>query len=323
MRSARPKVLHTIAGRSLLAHVLDAVRKAGGTMTAVVVGPGARCGGGRSQADRCRLPRSSCKRSGAAPLMPCWPQSPRSRAARRRARDLRRHAADPAADAGAACARASPKARRSWCLAFARRTRRVTGGWCIEGGELVAIREELDASPAERAIELCNGGLMAFAGPTALAILERIGNDNRKGEYLSDRRHRHRPGHGTQSDGHRDRGGRRARYQHQRAARGGRSRAAAAAAQGGDGGGRHADRAGDGVSVVRHQVRPRRGGRAVRGVRTGRHGRGQAPDPLLLASRRRACGQGRVGRALCAAASRRATSATRCTSAISSRSRRP
>src|SRR4029450_9055039 len=53
----------------------------------------------------------------------------------------------------------------------------------LEGGELVAMREELDASPAERTIELCNGGLMAFAGPTALAILERIGNDNRKGEY--------------------------------------------------------------------------------------------------------------------------------------------
>ncbi|MEA2946051.1 MAG: bifunctional UDP-N-acetylglucosamine pyrophosphorylase / glucosamine-phosphate N-acetyltransferase, partial [Alphaproteobacteria bacterium] len=41
MRSARPKVLHTIAGRSLLAHVLEAVRKAGSTMATVVVGPGA------------------------------------------------------------------------------------------------------------------------------------------------------------------------------------------------------------------------------------------------------------------------------------------
>src|SRR5258707_4874696 len=41
MRSARPKVLHAIAGRSLLAHVLDAVREAGGTMTAVGVGLGA------------------------------------------------------------------------------------------------------------------------------------------------------------------------------------------------------------------------------------------------------------------------------------------
>src|SRR6202030_2959081 len=39
----------------------------------------------------------------------------------------------------------------------------------------------------ERAINLCNGGLMALAGTHALAILERIGNDNRKREfYLTD-----------------------------------------------------------------------------------------------------------------------------------------
>ena len=39
----------------------------------------------------------------------------------------------------------------------------------------------------ERAIALCNGGLMAFDGKVALQILERIGNDNRKGEfYLTD-----------------------------------------------------------------------------------------------------------------------------------------
>src|SRR5579864_1340810 len=40
MRSARPKVLHTVAGQSLLAHVLAAVGRAGTTATAVVVGPG-------------------------------------------------------------------------------------------------------------------------------------------------------------------------------------------------------------------------------------------------------------------------------------------
>jgi bifunctional UDP-N-acetylglucosamine pyrophosphorylase/glucosamine-1-phosphate N-acetyltransferase len=57
------------------------------------------------------------------------------------------------------------------------------GRLIVDEGELVAIREELDASPAERALDLCNGGLMAFAGTSALAILERIGNANRKGEY--------------------------------------------------------------------------------------------------------------------------------------------
>src|SRR3954471_8075440 len=41
MRSARPKVLHEVAGRSLLAHVLGAVAAADITRTAVVVGPGA------------------------------------------------------------------------------------------------------------------------------------------------------------------------------------------------------------------------------------------------------------------------------------------
>ena len=40
MRSARPKVLHAVAGQSLLAHVLTAVGAAGTTATAVVVGPG-------------------------------------------------------------------------------------------------------------------------------------------------------------------------------------------------------------------------------------------------------------------------------------------
>ena len=39
MRSVRPKVLHAVAGRSLLAHVLDAVADSGVTATAVVVSP--------------------------------------------------------------------------------------------------------------------------------------------------------------------------------------------------------------------------------------------------------------------------------------------
>jgi len=48
---------------------------------------------------------------------------------------------------------------------------------------LLAIREEKDASAAERAITLCNGGLMALRGDLALTLIERIGNDNAKGEF--------------------------------------------------------------------------------------------------------------------------------------------
>src|SRR4051812_50045382 len=49
MRSARPKVLHEVGGRSLVAHVLDAVRAAGSTATAVVVGPDAEAVAAQAQ----------------------------------------------------------------------------------------------------------------------------------------------------------------------------------------------------------------------------------------------------------------------------------
>ena len=58
---------------------------------------------------------------------------------------------------------------------------------CSSDLELTAIVEHADATEAQRAIALCNGGLMAFDGRNALAILDRIGNANRKGEfYLTD-----------------------------------------------------------------------------------------------------------------------------------------
>lgn len=47
----------------------------------------------------------------------------------------------------------------------------------------MAIREEKDASEAERAIRLSNAGLMALDGARALDWLTRIGNANAKGEY--------------------------------------------------------------------------------------------------------------------------------------------
>jgi len=57
------------------------------------------------------------------------------------------------------------------------------GRLVVENNHLVAIREQDDAGPTERAISLCNAGVMAFDGSKALAILEKIGNANSKGEY--------------------------------------------------------------------------------------------------------------------------------------------
>lgn len=61
------------------------------------------------------------------------------------------------------------------------------GRLVMQNGSLLAIREERDASKAERAITFCNGGLMAIAGEHALSLLDAVGNDNAKNEfYLTD-----------------------------------------------------------------------------------------------------------------------------------------
>src|SRR6185503_12374562 len=61
------------------------------------------------------------------------------------------------------------------------------GRLVMNGHRLVAVREEREASDAERRIDLCNGGLMALRGEVALDILGRIDNKNAKGEfYLTD-----------------------------------------------------------------------------------------------------------------------------------------
>lgn len=57
------------------------------------------------------------------------------------------------------------------------------GRLIVEDGALIAIREHKDATEEERRITYCNGGLMAIDGHKALDLLDRIGNANVKGEY--------------------------------------------------------------------------------------------------------------------------------------------
>ena len=183
MRSARPKVLHAVAGQSLLGHVLAAVAKFGATSIAIVVGPGQdavaaeakrfapdaecfvqteRCGTAHAvltakSAIAARKPDDILVVYGDTPLV--------------RPQTLARLRAPLAAGASLAVAAFRPADPTGY------------GRLIVAGDRLIAIREHLDASAAEREVELCNGGIMAFAGKTALAILERIGNQNRKGEY--------------------------------------------------------------------------------------------------------------------------------------------
>lgn len=52
-----------------------------------------------------------------------------------------------------------------------------------QDGTLERIVEARDASDAERHISLCNSGVIALRGNVAWGLLESIGNDNKKGEY--------------------------------------------------------------------------------------------------------------------------------------------
>src|SRR5262245_5907902 len=178
MRSARPKVLHEIANRPLLAHVLDAVRAAGGN-AAVVVGPHAEAvaveakrvlpaAGIFVQAERLGtahavLAARPAIARGADDVLVIYGDTPLIRPQTlRRMRD--------ALTGGAAIV----------VLGFRPQDPTGYGRLVMDGAELVAIREEVDASAAERALALCNAGLMAFAGKSALSILEKIERINRK-----------------------------------------------------------------------------------------------------------------------------------------------
>ena len=186
MRSARPKVLHTIAGRSLLAHVLAAVAEAGVTATAVVIGPGQDTVA--AEVKRV-LPDAKCfvqrePKGTAHAVLAAKP------AIERRPDDILIVYGDtpfvrPATLARLRAALAAGAAVA--VLGFRPADPAGYGRLIVAGKKLIAIREEADASASERAIGLCNGGIMALAGAHALAILERIGNRNRKGEfYLTD-----------------------------------------------------------------------------------------------------------------------------------------
>ena len=67
MRSARPKVLHEVAGKPMVGHALDAAREAGASDLAVVVGHGG--GGGARGGRSCRdVPASRAARTAHAVL---------------------------------------------------------------------------------------------------------------------------------------------------------------------------------------------------------------------------------------------------------------
>ena len=183
LKSAAPKVLHKIAGRSMLGHVLDLARAARSDSLAVVVGPG--------------MAEVEAETLKSAPEAKVYVQerqlgtadavlAARAAIGQHRGDVLVLYADTPliekatiarlmgALDQGAGIA----------VLGFHAENPGSYGRLITEtDGTLIAIREARDASAAETAIGFCNSGVMAFRLDNLLEVLGAIGNANAKGEY--------------------------------------------------------------------------------------------------------------------------------------------
>jgi bifunctional UDP-N-acetylglucosamine pyrophosphorylase/glucosamine-1-phosphate N-acetyltransferase len=188
MKSERPKVLHGLAGASLLAHVLEAAKAAGLGRLAVVVGPGMDEVGDAARlvdakidvvvqgeqlgtADAVKAARAAFE-DFAGQVLILYGDTPLLRP-------------DTIAKVRAELASGADLV----VIGFETDTPTGYGRLLLdERGGLAAIREEKDATQEERALKLCNSGIMGFrSGKTLLGLLGRIGNDNAKKEfYLTD-----------------------------------------------------------------------------------------------------------------------------------------
>lgn len=182
MRSSLPKVLHQVASQSLLAHVLAAAPAGATSAVAVVVGPDHK-----AVADEAARARPDAQifvqheRRGTAHAVLA------ARAAiEQGADDLLVAFGDTPLISAATFARLrAPLAEGAALVVLGFRAADPTGyGRLIQDDKgLLAIREQADASAQERAIDLCNAGVMALDGRRALEILDRIGHANSKNEY--------------------------------------------------------------------------------------------------------------------------------------------
>lgn len=185
MRATLPKVMHPLAGRSMIAHVLSAVPGGAGAKVAAVIGPGhdsvaAEIRRVRPDADvftqterkgtaHAVLAARAAIR-GDAPVLVVFGDTPLLRP-----QTLEALVGALGGDVAIAV------------LGFRPGDPTGYGRLIVKGDALVAIREEADANEEEKQVTLCNAGAMALAGPHALAILDRIGNANRQDEfYLTD-----------------------------------------------------------------------------------------------------------------------------------------
>ncbi|MFN3943845.1 MAG: bifunctional UDP-N-acetylglucosamine diphosphorylase/glucosamine-1-phosphate N-acetyltransferase GlmU [Allosphingosinicella sp.] len=183
MKSDLHKVLHPIAGRPMLAHLLASVAELEPARTVVVVGSGreqvepvAAGYGARVVVQEPQLGTAHAVQQAEAPLdgfdgdiLILYGDTPLVSVATMRAMLARLRADDAPAVVVVASRPADP-------LQYGRIIADADG--LIE-----KMVEYKDASEAERAVDLCNSGLMAVRSQDLFRLLARVGNDNAAGEY--------------------------------------------------------------------------------------------------------------------------------------------
>ena len=182
MKSAMSKVLHPVAGRPMIAHVVDALASASISDVALVVGRDADAVSAAAATDEVAVTSFLQKeRLGTAHAV----LAAREAIAKGYDDVLVVFGDTPLITAAPLKAARDGLAAGNDVVVIGFQATDPTGygRLIVKDGALVAIREHRDASDEERRITYCNGGLMAIDGRKALDLLNRIGNANAKGEY--------------------------------------------------------------------------------------------------------------------------------------------
>jgi len=180
MRSDLPKVLHPLAGRPMIRHVLEAVRAAGVDRIVAVVGHQAeRVAGAVDEDVRCVLQESQ---QGTGHALLCAEDE-----ASGFERVLVVPGDVPLLTAGTLSALLRHQAERQAAAVLLTAVVDDPAGYGRvvrdAAGRVERIVEEADAGPAERGIREVNAAVAVFAGPALWPALRRVTADNRQGEY--------------------------------------------------------------------------------------------------------------------------------------------
>jgi bifunctional UDP-N-acetylglucosamine pyrophosphorylase / glucosamine-1-phosphate N-acetyltransferase len=185
MKSKLPKVLHRVAGRSLLAHVLYAAKDVGAARAVVVHGPGQD--GVKTEAIKI-IPNAQLAEqktrsgTGHAVMQAAATLQDFSGTVLVLYGDVPLITADTLRKLLAARGKSAMAV-----LAFEAAHPFGYGRLIINGEKVVAIREQKDASEVERKINLCNSGIIAIESAALWKALGKLEARNTQGElYLTD-----------------------------------------------------------------------------------------------------------------------------------------